>query len=72
MKLSTAMEEGRKIDLQLKTVLEAKRDIERKIVYNEKLSQTLSEDLVREKRDRSPSRTSLRPCVMKILSSRAA
>lgn len=52
LKLSTAMEEGRKIDLQLKTVLEVKRDLERKINYNEKLSQTLSEDLVREKRDK--------------------
>jgi chromosome segregation ATPase len=52
LKLSTAMEEGRKIDLQLKTVLDSKRDLERKIIYNEKLSQSLSEDLVREKRDK--------------------
>jgi chromosome segregation ATPase len=52
LKLSTAMEEGRKIDLQLKTVIETRRDMERKLVYNEKLSQTLSEDLVREKRDK--------------------
>ncbi len=52
LKVSTAMEEGRKIDLQLRTVLESKRDIERRLTYNEKLSQSLSEDLVREKRDK--------------------
>ncbi|MGE5279264.1 MAG: hypothetical protein ACM3L6_00785 [Deltaproteobacteria bacterium] len=52
LKLSTAMDEGRKIDMQLKTALEARRDLDRKLVYNEKLAQTLSEDLVREKRDK--------------------
>ncbi len=52
LKTNTAMEEGRKIDLQLKTVTEAKNDLERRIVYNEKLAETLSEDLGREKRDK--------------------
>ena len=52
LKTSTAMEEGRKLDMQLKTVAEAKGDLERRIVYNEKLAETLSEDLVREKRDK--------------------
>jgi len=52
LKTSTAMEEGRKLDLQLKTVTEARGDLERRIVYNEKLAETLSEDLVREKRDK--------------------
>jgi len=46
------MEEGRKLDLQLKTVTEARGDLDRRIVYNEKLAETLSEDLVREKRDK--------------------
>jgi len=52
LKTSTAMEEGRKLDLQLKTVTEARGDLDRRIVYNEKLAETLSEDLVREKRDK--------------------
>jgi len=52
LKTSTAMEEGRKLDLQLKTVSDARGDLERRIIYNEKLAETLSEDLVREKRDK--------------------
>ncbi|MEK7849285.1 MAG: hypothetical protein AAB213_00480, partial [Candidatus Omnitrophota bacterium] len=52
LKTSTAMEEGRKLDMQLKTVTEARGDLDRRIVYNEKLAETLSEDLVREKRDK--------------------
>ncbi|MFH0940457.1 MAG: hypothetical protein V1840_01190 [Candidatus Omnitrophota bacterium] len=52
LKTSTAMEEGRKLDLQLKTVTDARGDLERRIIYNEKLAETLSEDLVREKRDK--------------------
>lgn len=52
LKTSTAIDEGRKLDLQLKTVTEAKTDLERRIIYNEKLAETLSEDLVREKRDK--------------------
>jgi chromosome segregation ATPase len=52
LKTEKAMEEGRKLDLQLKTVIGARIDLERRIVYNEKLAETLSEDLVREKRDK--------------------
>lgn len=52
LKTEQAMEEGRKLDLQYKTVLEAKGDLERRLEYNEKLSEALSEDLVREKRDK--------------------
>lgn len=52
LKTEKAMEEGRKLDLQYKTVSEAKNDLERRMVYNEKLAETLSEDLVREKRDK--------------------
>lgn len=52
LKTEKAMEEGRKLDLQLKTVSEARNDLQRRLVYNEKLAETLSEDLVREKRDK--------------------
>lgn len=52
LKAEQAMEEGRKLDLQYKTVMEAKGDLERRLGYNEKLSEALSEDLVREKRDK--------------------
>lgn len=52
LKTEQAMEEGRKLDLQYKTVLEAKTDLERRLEYNEKLAEALSEDLVREKRDK--------------------
>lgn len=52
LKASQAMDEGRKIDLQLKSANEAKEDLIRRLVYNEKLAETLSEDLVREKRDK--------------------
>jgi len=54
-----AMEEGRKIDLQYKTVTTAKGDLERRLIYNEKLAETLSEDLVREKRDKKAVLTQL-------------
>ncbi|MFH1691546.1 MAG: hypothetical protein ABIC68_03110 [Candidatus Omnitrophota bacterium] len=52
LKAEEAMEEGRKLDLQYKTVAEAKGDLERRLEYNEKLAEALSEDLVREKRDK--------------------
>jgi chromosome segregation ATPase len=52
LKGEKAMEEGRKLDLQFKTVNQARMDLERKLVYNEKLAESLSEDLVREKRDK--------------------
>lgn len=52
LKGEKAMEEGRKLDLQLKTMSQARTDLERKLVYNEKLAESLSEDLVREKRDK--------------------
>lgn len=52
LKAEKAMEEGRKLELQIKTLSETKGDLERRIVYNEKLAETLSEDLVREKRDK--------------------
>ncbi len=52
LKAEQAMEEGRKLDMQMKTVSEAKGDIERRLEYNEKLAEALSEDLVREKRDK--------------------
>lgn len=52
LKTSQAMDEGRKIDLQLKSANAAKEDLMRRLVYNEKLAETLSEDLVREKRDK--------------------
>lgn len=52
LKAEKAMEEGRKLDLQFKTVNQARMDLERRLVYNEKLSESLSEDLVREKRDK--------------------
>ncbi|MFA5038057.1 MAG: hypothetical protein WC732_00070 [Candidatus Omnitrophota bacterium] len=52
LKAEKAMEEGRKLDLQFKTVTQARVDLERKLVYNEKLAESLSEDLVREKRDK--------------------
>lgn len=52
LKTETAMSEGRKLELQLKTLIDARADLERKLVYNEKLAETLSEDLVREKRDK--------------------
>ncbi|MDD5020265.1 MAG: hypothetical protein PHH75_05415 [Candidatus Omnitrophica bacterium] len=52
LKGEKAMEEGRKLDLQFKTVNQARMDLERKMVYNEKLAESLSEDLVREKRDK--------------------
>ncbi len=59
LKLATAMDEGRKIDLQLKTALDGRRDLERRFIYNEKLARTLSEDLVREKRDKKTMMTHL-------------
>jgi len=52
LKTEKAMEEGRKLELQLKTTLDSKVDLERRLVYNEKLAETLSEDLVREIRDK--------------------
>lgn len=52
LKGEQAMEEGRKLDLEMKTVTEAKNDLERRLEYNEKLAEALSEDLVREKRDK--------------------
>ncbi len=52
LKGENAMEEGRKLDLQFKTINQARMDLERKLVYNEKLAESLSEDLVREKRDK--------------------
>ena len=52
LKTDKAMEEGRKLDLQYKTVTSTKTDLERRLIYNEKLAETLSEDLVREKRDK--------------------
>lgn len=52
LKTEQAMEAGRKLDLQLRTVTEAKNDLERRFIYNEKLAETLSGDLVREKRDK--------------------
>ncbi len=52
LKSEKAMQEGRKLDLQLKTVGEARNDLLRRLVYNEKLAETLSADLVREKRDK--------------------
>lgn len=52
LKTEKAMEEGRKLELELKTVTEARGDLERRLVYNEKLADSLSEDLVREKRDK--------------------
>ena len=47
LKAEKAMEEGRKLDMQFKTISEARADLERKLVYNEKLSESLSSDLVR-------------------------
>ena len=52
LKAEKAMEEGRKLDMEFKTVSEARADLERKLVYNEKLSESLSSDLVREKKDK--------------------
>jgi DNA repair exonuclease SbcCD ATPase subunit len=52
LKVGKAMEEGRKLELEIKTLSETKGDLERRITYNEKLAETLSEDLVREKRDK--------------------
>jgi|GEM_PF-744480 len=52
LKAEKAMEEGRKLDMQNKTVIDTKTDLERRVIYNEKLAETLSEDLVREKRDK--------------------
>ena len=52
LKAEKAMEEGRKLDMQFKTISEARADLERKLVYNEKLSESLSSDLVREKKDK--------------------
>ncbi len=52
LKTDKAMEEGRKLELQMKTVSDSRTDLERRLVYNEKLAETLSEDLVREKRDK--------------------
>ncbi|MFB3918687.1 chromosome segregation protein SMC, archaeal type [Candidatus Velamenicoccus archaeovorus] len=52
LKGENAMEEGRKLDLQFKTINQARMDLERKLIYNEKLAESLSEDLVREKRDK--------------------
>jgi chromosome segregation ATPase len=52
LKAERAMEEGRKLDMQNKTVIDTKTDLERRVIYNEKLAETLSEDLVREKRDK--------------------
>lgn len=52
LKEEKAMEEGRKLDMQFKTVTQARSDLERKLIYNEKLAESLSEDLVREKRDK--------------------
>lgn len=52
LKSDKAMEEGRKLELQMKTVTDSRADLERRLVYNEKLAETLSEDLVREKRDK--------------------
>lgn len=59
LKTEKAMEEGRKLELELKTVIEAKGDLERRLVYNEKLADSLSEDLVREKRDKKAVITQL-------------
>lgn len=53
LRTEKAMDEGRKLDLQLKTVSEARNDLQRRLIYNEKLAETLSEDLVREKRDKT-------------------
>ncbi len=52
LRAEKAMTEGRKLELQMKTLLDTKSDLERRVVYNEKLAETLSEDLVREKRDK--------------------
>jgi len=59
LKLATAMDEGRKIDLQFKTAIDSRKDLARKLVYNEKLARSLSEDLVREKRDKKTLQTQM-------------
>lgn len=59
LKAEKAMEEGRKLDLQLRTVAEERNDLSRKLIYNEKLAETLSEDLVREKRDKKSITTQM-------------
>jgi predicted nuclease with TOPRIM domain len=51
-KTDEIMRERNSISMELKTITQVKEDLERRAAYNEKLSSSLSEDLVREKNDK--------------------
>lgn len=46
------MREKNGIEMELKSIIQTKEDLERRASYNEKLANSLSEDLVREKSDK--------------------